>query len=142
MQATDPEIAIVALDDQFTLAGQPKATLKVLHPGAIVTFESAKGRLTFHTDAFPWLHDNLHAIAAGLEALRAIERYGIASSGEQFAGFAQLTAGGPDPERGARLVERAGGVNAALKKHHPDVGGDPRDIADVLAYRERVGAGA
>jgi hypothetical protein len=76
MGATDPEIAIVALDDQFTLAGQPKATLKVLHPGAIVTFDSPKGRLTFHTDAFPWLHDNLHAIAAGLEALRAIERYG------------------------------------------------------------------
>lgn len=138
MDATDPEIAIVATNDQFTLAGLPKASLRVLHPGAVVTFDSPKGRLTFHTDVFPYLHDNLHAIAAGLEALRAVDRYGITSGTEQWSGFA-LTAGGPDPARGKVLVERAGSLRKALMQHHPDHGGLARDFADVQAYRDSVG---
>lgn len=134
-------IGVVAGDDQFRLDGTIRAGFKVRHNGAEVSFDAPKrGRLVFHTDAFESLQENLRAISLGLTALRAIERYGITTTDQQYAGFQALTAGGPDPERGARLVERAGGVTAALKKHHPDTGGDPRDIADVLAYRERVGA--
>jgi hypothetical protein len=36
---------------------------------------------------------NLRAIALGLEALRKVERYGIAERGQQYAGFAQIGAG-------------------------------------------------
>jgi hypothetical protein len=35
-----------------------------------------------------------------------------------------------------RLVEEAGSLEAALKANHPDHGGHPRALQDVLAYRE------
>lgn len=106
------------------------------HVGVEVSFEAGGRRLVFHTDAYKTLTQNVRAIAAGLEALRAVDRYGITSTAEQYAGFAALTAGGPDPERGRVLVERAGGITEALKRHHPDHQGDPHDFADVQAYRQ------
>lgn len=106
------------------------------HPGAEVSFSTPDGRrLVFHTDAYKELRQNIRAIAAGLEALRAVDRYGITSTAEQYAGFAQLTAGGPDATRGQMLVDRAGGVRQALMEHHPDHGGDAKAFADVQAYR-------
>lgn len=134
---SDPVIGVVATDDQFSLAGTPKANFKVLYRGAEVGFDAgAKGRLSFHTDAFPTFHENLRAITLAISALRSLERYGIGQAGEQFAGFALLGTGGPDAARGKKLVERAGGMAAALKAHHPDQGGRREDLADVLAWRE------
>lgn len=113
---------------------------KLRHVGAEVSFSTPDGkRLAFHTDGYKELRQNVRAIAAGLEALRAVDRYGITSSAEQYAGFAQLAAGGPDPARGKVLVEREGGIRAALMRYHPDRGGNDRDFADVQAYRESVG---
>lgn len=136
---SDVEIGIVATPDQLTYGGFPRANLKVLYRGVEVSFERDGRRLAFRTDAYPYLHDNIHAIALTLEALRAVERYG-ATSGEQWSGFAALRAGGPDPERGRVLVERASGIAAALKAHHPDHGGEARDFADVQAFRKSQAA--
>lgn len=139
------EIGVVAAPEQFSLAGQPKGNFKVLHPGVEVSFDVPKrGRLTFHTNVFPKIHDNVHAVARGLEALRLVERYGITTADEQYVGFQQLASGAipnaPDPERGKRLAEAAGGLKAAIKAHHPDTGGDARDLADVMAYKAALGA--
>ena len=141
LEGTDLLVGVVAGEDQFRIDGSLKAGFKVRHNGAEVSFETpTRGRLVFHTDAFPSLQENLRAISLGLTALRAIERYGITTTAEQYAGFAALTAGGPDPARGAILVERAGGVTEALKRHHPDHDGDARDFADVQAFRKSQAA--
>lgn len=129
-------IGVVADPSEFTIAGSLRASPKLRHVGAEVSFEVKGRRLTFHTDAFGSLQENLRAISLGLTALRAIDRYGLGSGGEQYAGFAALTAGGPDPEKGRALVERAGGLRQALMLHHPDHGGQARDFADVQAYRQ------
>lgn len=143
LEGSDVVIGVVALDDQFRLDGTPKAGFTVLHNGAEVGFDTpTRGRLIFHTDAFGSLQENLRAISLGLTALRAIKRYGITSTEEQYAGFAQLTAGGPDPARGKRLVDEAGGIAEALKVHHPDHGGSAAAFADVQAYRKSIGAAA
>lgn len=145
IDADDVVIGVVVDPAQIGISGQLRAGGRTAfrHKGVEVSFTTPKrGRLVFHTDAYGEVRQNVRAIAAGLEALRAVNRYGITSSDEQYAGFAQLTAGGPDAERGAQLVARAGGLPEALKKHHPDHGGNARDIADVLAYRERIGARA
>lgn len=140
-------IGVVVDESQIRLDGQMRADAKVRHAGVEVSFEVRGGRrLVFHTDAHKgyttsW-QDNLRAIALGLEALRAVDRYGITSTDEQYAGFAQLTAGGPDAARGKTLVDHAGSVVDALKRYHPDHGGNARDFADVQAYRKSIGAAA
>lgn len=70
------------------------------HPGAIVVLDTPeRGVLIFATDRFThsrieraW-QSNVRAIALGMEALRKIDRYGIADHGEQFAGFKALGSG-------------------------------------------------
>lgn len=122
--------------------GMPRADRRqapYLHPGVEVSFDSMYGHLTYATDQYVGWKDNVRAIALSLEALRAVDRHGVSKRGQQYAGWAQLTAGGPDAERGRRLVERHGGVRQALMATHPDHQGDPRDFADVQAYREREG---
>ena len=143
LEGDDLVIGVVCDPSQISISGALKAggRTAVRHAGAEVSFEVPGGRrLTFHTDAYGTLTQNVRAIAAGLEALRAVDRYGITSSAEQYAGFAALAPGGPDPERGRVLVERAGGVAQALKRHHPDHGGEAANFADVQAFRKTAGA--
>lgn len=98
--------------------GQLRSGAVVDHPGVILTVESRRhGTLTYPCDAFrgrsgrPAWQENLRAVALGLEALRRVERYGIADRGQQYAGFAELGAGtamagtdGFTPERAAQLL--------------------------------------
>jgi hypothetical protein len=136
-------IGVVTDEGQVRIDGMLRQNAYVRHSGVEVSFEIPGGRrLVFHTDVHSDWMDNLRAIALGLESLRAVDRYGITSTAEQYAGFAQLGPGGPDPERGRKLVEAAGGVSEALKRHHPDHRGDAHDFADVQAYRAAIGAGA
>jgi hypothetical protein len=122
------------------LDGMPRADAQApQHPGIEISFDTGRGRLTYSTDVCTFWQHNVRSIALGLEALRAVDRYGITHRGEQYAGFLALAAGGPDSTRGAQLVEQAGGVRQALMASHPDHGGDPTDFADVQAYREKVG---
>jgi hypothetical protein len=104
-----------------------------------VSFESRHGPLEYATDVFDDWQDNVRAIALGLEALRRVDRYGIAKRGEQYRGWKQLEAGGPSPARGEDLIREHGSVRAALMATHPDHGGDPSDFAAVQAARDARG---
>jgi hypothetical protein len=127
------------------LDGSPRANARPpRHPGVEISFDSRYGRLTYATDVFTDWRDNVRAVAKGLEALRAIDRWGVSRRGEQYAGFTLLTAGPGLEEVGRRLVEQHGSVAAALRATHPDTGGEKasaRDFQAVLAYRDN-GAGA
>jgi hypothetical protein len=146
LRGADVVIGVVCDESQISLSGNLRAGAKVSHPGAEVSFEVPAGpgrpgshRLVFHTAVHPVLTHNLRAIGLGLTALRAVDRYGITSSGEQYAGWAQLTAGTTDVERGRELVSAAGGLRVALKRHHPDAGGEAADFAAVDAFRKAFG---
>lgn len=121
--------------EDIRLDGAPRANARPLsHPGVELSFDSRLGRLTYSTDVcVEWQH-NVRSIALGLEALRAVDRYGISARGQQYAGFAALPAGDSPVERGRKLVEAAGSVRAAQRAHHPDVGGDVDDFRAVGAY--------
>lgn len=128
----------LALDEtDIRLDGWPRGNATPRHHGVILAFESKHGPLKYATARYyPW-QANLRAIALGLEALRAVDRYGVTKRGEQYAGWKALPAGdGPSVARGWRLIEEHGGVREALKATHPDRGGDARDFADVQAARE------
>lgn len=73
--------------------GRPYARARAATPAVRVAFESKHGPLTYATDRFWEWQDNARAIALGLEALRKIERYGIAGREQQYTGFKALPAG-------------------------------------------------
>lgn len=130
--------AVVELDlaeADFRIDGQPRAGAKTGHPGVTVAFESMHGPLKYTADRFGTWQENLRAVALGLEALRKVDRYGMTSRGEQYAGWKQLEAGGPSVERGRELIREHGDVKRALMATHPDHGGDPEQFADVQAAR-------
>lgn len=131
----------VGLDERdLRLDGTPRANAKAFtHPGVEISFDSREhGRLTYATDQFWDWQDNVRAIALSLEALRAVDRYGVAK-GRQYTGFALLTAGPGLEEQGRQHVERWGSVKEALRHTHPDTGDSdmtPRDYQAVVAYRD------
>lgn len=142
-KGSDVVIGLVVTEDQISFSGQLKAggSTRTQHRGVELSFEKDGRRVVFHTDAYDTVTANIRAIGLGLEALRAVDRHGITTSGEQYAGFALLGSGGADAYHGRQLVEAAGSLTAALKTHHPDHGGRRSDFDDVQAYRQATAKG-
>lgn len=128
-------------EQDLRLDGMPRADRRAQSPGIVVSFEATtvpgKPRLRYEVGSFGDWQDNLRAIALGLQALRAVDRYGVTKRGEQYAGWKALPMGSADPsaERGRELIREHGGITAALKATHPDHGGDAAAFADVQAAR-------
>lgn len=94
-------------------------------------------------DIYETVADNLAAIAATLEAMRAIERHGGAQVMDRaFTGFQALPASGPKwftvlgvPETAtAEQIEQA--WRAKAKNAHPDVGGTTAQMAEINGARD------
>ena len=155
LQARSVYLQVAASDRDCRLDGQLRANAKVDHPGVILTIETRNlGTLVYATDRFrgtyktPGWQSNLRAIALGLEALRKIERYGIAERGQQYAGYRELPPGAillgsrmTVEDAAAFILEHCGNPDRAeavewdplfaltlykdaAKRLHPDVGGD------------------
>lgn len=122
-------------------------------PGAAVYWRGkAEKRQCIAVDRYDRVADNLAAIAATLEAMRAIERHGGAEILDRaFAGFVAL----PAPEQPWQVLELQTSsptldqVEEAFRRlaarHHPDrPGGDAKQMARINAardaLRERLGA--
>jgi hypothetical protein len=137
IQIEDPEQhRRIRNDGSMTMADKYWPT----KPGVILTFESPKGNISMPCDRYPHWRDNLRAIALSLEALRAVDRYGVTRGNEQYRGWTQIGNGNGKMDRAAALkfVETLAGapfgravtaeiiaeVCRALRiKHHPDRGG-------------------
>jgi hypothetical protein len=86
--------------------GWPKSSAKPTAAGVVLSFDVRKWdavqrknsitELSFPCDTFTTFDDNLRAIALALEALRKVDRYGVAPANEQYKGWAQLSEP-PDP---------------------------------------------
>lgn len=147
-------LIIVQIDadaNEIRRDGMLRARARVGFPGVKISFESTHGPLTYATDAYEqrWSGDmpswqaNVRAIALGLEALRAVDRYGITRSGEQYRGWtaiadkpaeksltideAQVVLAGAAPGAAAAALITEESVTrafrAAARLHHPDAGG-------------------
>jgi hypothetical protein len=96
--------------------GWPMGGRKPSHPGVILSFTTAQGKLEFPCGNYARYEANIHAIALTLQNLRAIDRYGV-SHGQQFAGFAQLEA--PASARAMTVEEAAGIVVGIARPQNP-----------------------
>ena len=167
--ATSLMLQVDASERDVRLDGQLRGDAKVRNQGVILTIETKKlGTLVYACDEFespgyrgnPHWHENLRAIALGLEALRKVERYGIANRGQQYAGYRELPSGialgrAMSFEEAARFIARQAwpdaeideqGViddldtafRAAAKRLHPDQGGDPELFRKLTEAREII----
>lgn len=90
--------------------------------------ESVPEGLVLACNRWLWVEDNIAAVAAHIGALRGIDRWGVGSVRQAFAGYKQLTAGdvptpwwevlGIDCQAPAAAVKRA--YKELAKLHHPD----------------------
>lgn len=147
--------AIVEVDiamRELRRTGEPLARAAVRStPGIVLRYTSKDGRaVTMPLDAFDEWHDNLRALYLTLVALRAVDRFGATSSGEQYRGWQALTSittpSMSTAEAARKLVSFAGGkdsesavlasastcrdvLRAAMARTHPDKHmGDVRDF--------------
>jgi len=100
--------------------------------------------LGYATAEYDDWQDNLRAIALAMEALRAVDRYGVSKRGEQYQGWKQLPQS-TDPTSELRtkddaldyLTERYGGdLRRGLFESHPDHGGNTDDFRKVMRCKE------
>lgn len=134
LKATEVDIALGVRPEDLTRAGQVRAGVKPTHPGVEVSFLTPKGRFVYVTDACIDWKDNVRSVALGLEALRAVNRYGITPEGEQYRGFMQLE--DPMVVWGRELIAKHGTARKALMATHPDRGGSAGDFQAVQAASE------
>lgn len=133
--------------------GMLRANAKIGHPGVTVSFDCDIGPLRYATDAYDSWKANVRAIALGLEALRAVDRYGITRRNEQYVGFKAIAA----PVTGFTSADEAfrwmrdrilhkdcsctprDMYRQLARRMHPDTGGDPADwerLAQALQLLE------
>lgn len=162
LDVQEAQIQLDIDDRQIRITGQLKEGARVGYHGCILTIDTPKyGVLVYSCNAYDlqsrraesW-KENLRAIALGLEALRKVERYGIANRGQQYAGWAQLGTGIPmgtgemTRHQAAVLLAESSGLDcdggdlqldpyvadaeavtkayrAAAKRYHPDSGVAP-----------------
>ena len=139
---------IVSTNLRLRLDGLPRSDQpEPRDSGAAVYWETKKGNKVMAIDRYARVADNLAAIAATLDAMRAIERHGGAEILDRaFTGFSALPApsastswrdvlgfppGSPISEP---LITDA--FRRAAAKAHPDRGGTTADMQAVNAARD------
>lgn len=89
-------------EQDLRLDGMPRSNAREpVDPGVRLSFGSKHGPLIYQADSCVFWQHNVRSIALGLEALRAVDRYGITHRAEQYSGWKQIGAG-----PSAALVQR------------------------------------
>lgn len=142
VRAANVVLEVDMRESDIRLDGLPRADRRPASPVVVLSFKAravhGQPDLRYEVDTFWDWQDNVRAIALGLEALRAVDRYGVTKTGEQYKGWKALESGqvgDGNAEHGRELIAAAGSVSAALKAAHPDHGGEPDDFRDVIAAR-------
>lgn len=137
--------SIVSTNLKLNLSGLPRGDQgEPSDTGVAVYFQKRNGPMrVIAIDAYTRVRDNLAAIAATLEAMRAIERHGGAQILERaFSGFAALTATGKNwwdvlevrPDASREIIEA--NFRRLARDRHPDRGGDNAKMAELNGARD------
>lgn len=142
-------------EQDLRLDGMPRSNARQPeHPGVRIAFESKYGPLVYSTDSCAFWQHNVRSIALGLEALRAVDRYGVTRRGEQYTGWKEISSAPADAplsdadawgvlSRLARLDpedlpsdERI--ISLARRYAHPDHGGTEQTWHDFIEASKQV----
>lgn len=145
---------VISTDLRLRMDGLPHSSQsEPADPGVAVYWQdSAQERKVMAIDLYDRVADNLAAVAATLNAMRAIERHGGAAILERaFTGFIALPA--PIVAGMKRDWQVVLGLQALLQpdaddvqrayrglasQYHPDRGGDPAKMAELNAARDEA----
>lgn len=95
LDAGDVVLEVDIREQDLRLDGSPRANAREPQDPAVrLSFESKHGPLIYQCDSVDFWQHNVRSIALGLEALRAVDRYGITRRAEQYTGWRQI-GGGP-----------------------------------------------
>lgn len=133
---------VIETDEDLRLDGSPRSNQRRdQDQGVVVKFRLPGGRaIVMPCDRYTQREQNLAAIAATIQAKRAIERHGVGSMEREFEGYAALPASVPTkrpphevlgvaPDAPQEVVRAA--YKALALKHHPDRGGDPAAFHEI-----------
>lgn len=146
LDATAVVLQVDVTEADLRLDGQLRANARPDFPGVRLVVDTPRGTLSWQTDVCEFWQHNVRSIALGLEVLRAVDRYGITTAGEQYKGWLQLEAGGgPNSmDAAAEVIWRWSGITpngslpdsmiyrAARANAHPDRQGGDRGPWDAV----------
>lgn len=135
---------VISSNIELRLDGLPRSGQREPQdPGVCAYFDLAGKPRAMPCDTYDTVAGNIAAIAAHIEATRAIERHGVATVAEMFEGFAAL----PPPKscwdilgvpRGAGRDAIDAAFRSKAKTAHPDLGGSAAAMAEINAAREQA----
>ena len=135
---------VLSTNSELRLDGRPRSEKDPADPGAAVYFTVDRQPRCLACDKYLRLGDNIAALAAHIDALRRISRYGVGTIAQAFAGY--LEGLPPVPEHdwhivlGVRPVASVEEIQRAFeqlaRQHHPDVGGSHEAMARLSAARD------
>lgn len=145
---------VISTNLRLRLDGLPRSDQREPDDSGVAVYweDVVGGRKVMAIDLYYRVADNLAAVAATLEAMRAIERHGGAAILERaFTGFVALpppiAAGMRRPWRDVLSLGPGATINAddvqrayrrLASEHHPDRGGDPAKMAELNAARDEA----
>jgi hypothetical protein len=139
---------VISTNVQLTLSGRARSSqAQPADVGVAVYFMLGGRQKCMPCDTFSEVSQNLAGIAAHIEALRSIDRYGVVTVEEAFSGFDAL----PPPSSGKRhwtavlglkgtatAAEIEAAYRALAKIRHPDAGGSQQAMAELNAARDEA----
>lgn len=139
----DMVVLQVAVDESHLRQdGGLRANANPRWPGVILSFQSKLGPLSYPCDScVEWQH-NVRSIALALQALRAVDRYGVTKRAEQYQGWKQLpgTSIGMTVEVAHAVMDAFGNdLDRAKMETHPDHGGSVASFQQVMEAAEILG---
>lgn len=135
---------VLSTNVELRLDGQPRSDRSAPADVGVALYFKLKGRDTvLACDKWDRVADNMVAIAKHIEAIRGIERWGVGTIEQAFAGYQAL----PAPEQwwqvlGVSSSASIGEVTAAYRtkarQAHPDNGGTDAAMARLNAARDEA----
>lgn len=141
--AIGAEDVVLSTNQALRLDGLPRASSGEPDDPGVAVYFLLRGRQTvLACDRFNTLAGNYRALALHLEAMRGMERWGVGTLDQAFSAYAMLPAKGETSGawrdvlgvgESATAAEIRQAYAAKVKSAHPDGGGTPARLAEVMA---------